>query len=471
MIDARRLRVLREVAEQGTLAAAADALHLTPSAVSQQLAALEREVGQPVIERNGRGVRLTGAAEVLVGHANVVLAQLEAAAADVAAYSEGVVGTVRIAGFATALAELVAPAAAALRASHPAARADDRRAGGARLLRRARARRRRHRDLDGVAAQAPPQRRPALPPRARCARDALDAVLPADHPLAARAEIDLAELAAEPFVGPPDGTSCHDVTVSGCAAAGFTPAFEHWSLDFYTTMALVAAGLGVALVPRLAQAAVPAGAVVRPLRAPAPARHVFAATRAGAERRPTVAAVLAALLPARPPTPNRAARWVRVTGMPAIRVSASSSPSTPTGRDAAGLVRGRGARRRLPVQLGPLLPASRRPRRQALRGPDRARRDGGGDRARRARLAGDLQQLPQPRLPRRRDTARSTTSPAGARSSASARAGSAARLRRVRLRVRHGRQRDRPRWSRRCRGSSARLAGSTRRRCATASRS
>src|SRR5918997_5612778 len=119
MIDARRLRVLREVAQQGTLAAAADALHLTPSAVSQQLAALEREVGQPVLERNGRGVRLTGAAQVLVGHANVVLAQLEAAAADVAAYSEGVVGTVRIAGFATGLAELVAPAAAELRGSHP----------------------------------------------------------------------------------------------------------------------------------------------------------------------------------------------------------------------------------------------------------------------------------------------------------------------------------------------------------------
>jgi molybdate transport repressor ModE-like protein len=74
MIDVRRLKVLREVAEHGTLAAAADVLHLTPSAVSQQLAALEREVGQPVVERNGRGVRLTGAAEVLVGHANLVLA-------------------------------------------------------------------------------------------------------------------------------------------------------------------------------------------------------------------------------------------------------------------------------------------------------------------------------------------------------------------------------------------------------------
>ena len=293
IIDARRLRVLREVAEQGTLAAAADALHLTPSAVSQQLAALEREVGQPVVERNGRGVRLTGAAEVLVGHANLVLAQLEAAAADVAAYSEGVVGTVRIAGFATALAELVAPAAAALRATHPglALAITELEAPG--LLPRARPRGRRHRDLDGLAARAT-ARRPALPsPRAPGRRARRRAA--GRPPDGGRAEIDLAALAAEPFVGPPEGTSCHDVTLNGCAAAGFTPAFAHWSLDFHTTMALVAAGLGVALVPRLAQAVVPAGAVIRPLSAPAPARHVFAATRAGSERRPTVAALLDAL--------------------------------------------------------------------------------------------------------------------------------------------------------------------------------
>ncbi len=293
MIDARRLRVLREVFEHGTLAAAADALHLTPSAVSQQLAALEREVGQPVIERNGRGVRLTGAAEVLVGHANLVLGQLEAAAADVAAYSEGVVGTVRIAGFATALAEIVAPATVRLRDSHPRLRltiAEQEAPGCFRALARG--------DVD-IALSMASRLAPAAddlrfhqrPLRA----DTLDAVLPADHPLAGNDEIALAALAGEPFVGPPDGTSCHDVTVTGCSAAGFTPAFEHWSLDFHTTMALVAAGLGVALVPRLAQAVVPAGAVVRPLCSPAPARHVFAATRAGAERRPTVAAVLDAL--------------------------------------------------------------------------------------------------------------------------------------------------------------------------------
>jgi molybdate transport repressor ModE-like protein len=297
MIDARRLRVLREVAQQGTLSAAADVLHLTPSAVSQQLAALEREIGQPVVERNGRGVRLTGAAELLVGHANVVLAQLEAAAADVAAYSEGAVGTVRIAGFATALAELVSPAAVALRASHPrlALVAAEQEAPEC-FVALARG------DIDVAISMA--SRQAPAPEDARFHRralttDTLDAVLPATHSLAAEPQLELAALAGETFVGPPDGSSCHDVTITGCAAAGFAPAFTHRTLDFHTTMALVAAGLGVALVPRLGQAAVPPGAVVRPLRAPAPARHVFAATRAGAERRPTVAAVLDALRVAR----------------------------------------------------------------------------------------------------------------------------------------------------------------------------
>jgi DNA-binding transcriptional LysR family regulator len=85
------------------------------------------------------------------------------------------------------------------------------------------------------------------------------------------------------------------VTVTGCAAAGFAPAFRHRTLDFHAAMAPTAAGLGVALIPRLGQSAVPPGAIVRPLADPAPARHVFAATRTGAEGRPAVAAVLDAL--------------------------------------------------------------------------------------------------------------------------------------------------------------------------------
>jgi molybdate transport repressor ModE-like protein len=296
MIDARRLRVLREVAQQGTLAAAAESLHLTPSAVSQQLAALEREVGQPVIERNGRGVRLTGAAEVLVRHANVVLAQLEAAAAAVAAYAEGIVGTVRVAGFATSLAELVAPAALSLRSTHPRLSlvVEELEAPGC-FVALARG------DIDiaisMASSQAPPADDSRFHRRALMA-DVLDAVVPARHPLASRDRIPLAELAADDFVGPPEGTSCHDVTVTGCAASGFTPAFRHRTLDFHSAMALAAAGLGVTLVPRLGQAAIPPGAVVRPLADPAPARHVFAATRAGAERRPALAAVLDALVDA-----------------------------------------------------------------------------------------------------------------------------------------------------------------------------
>jgi len=293
MIDARRLRVLREVARQGTLAAAADVLHLTPSAVSQQLAVLEREVGQPVVERNGRGVRLTGAAEVLVGHADLVLAQLEAAAADVAAYADGLVGTVRVAGFATGLAELVAPAARRLRAGHPGLALEVTESEAPEcFVELARG------DVDAVLSMASRQAPAAGDPRFErraLLSDTLDAVLPEDHPLADEPEVALAALAGERWIGPPDGTSCHDVTVNGCAAAGFTPAFSHRTLDFHAAMALVAAGLGVALVPRLGQAAVPDGVVLRPLADPAPARHVFAATRTGAGRRPTVAPVLEAL--------------------------------------------------------------------------------------------------------------------------------------------------------------------------------
>jgi DNA-binding transcriptional LysR family regulator len=204
-----------------------------------------------------------------------------------------VVGTVRLAGFATALAELVAPAAVSLRASHPrlALIAAEQEAPMcfAALARG---------DVDVAISMASRQAPAPDDPRfhrAPLMTDTLDAVLPAGHPLAARPELELTELAGETFVGPPDGTSCHDVTITGCAAAGFAPAFTHRTLDFHTTMALVAAGLGVALVPRLGQAVVPPGAIVRPLRDPAPARHVFAATRAGAERRPAIAAVLAAL--------------------------------------------------------------------------------------------------------------------------------------------------------------------------------
>jgi molybdenum-dependent DNA-binding transcriptional regulator ModE len=122
MIDVRRLRALREVADRGTIAAAADALHLTPSAVSQQLAALAGDAGTPVVEREGRGVRLTPAAAVLLRHADALLAQVERLDVDLDAHRRGELGELRVAGFATSLRGLVAPAAARLRETAPGVR-------------------------------------------------------------------------------------------------------------------------------------------------------------------------------------------------------------------------------------------------------------------------------------------------------------------------------------------------------------
>jgi DNA-binding transcriptional LysR family regulator len=286
--------VLRALADHGTVAAAAQALHLTPSAVSQQLAALEREVGQPVAERRGRGLVLTGAADVLLEHAHALFAQLERAEADVAAHARGELGAVAIGAFPTALASVAAPAAQALAATQPRLRlelldVESPHCFGALAEERIDV----AISMESASAPAPGDprfaRRPLLD-------DPLDAVLHPEHPLAGRAAVPLAALADETFVGPSPGTSCLEVTLAGCAAAGFTPRLVHRTNDFTTLMAFVAAGLGVALVPRLAQGpAVPDDVRVVALRGTPPARRVFAATRRGSEARPTIAAVLEAL--------------------------------------------------------------------------------------------------------------------------------------------------------------------------------
>src|SRR5690349_13444825 len=122
MLHLGRLQALREVAARGTIAAAADALHLTPSAVSQQLAALEREVGEPLVEPDGRSVRLTAVARVLVRRADEIFAQVESLRSELAEHAGGERADLRIGSFATAITHLVAPAAARLRASHPGIR-------------------------------------------------------------------------------------------------------------------------------------------------------------------------------------------------------------------------------------------------------------------------------------------------------------------------------------------------------------
>ncbi|MFD8597587.1 LysR family transcriptional regulator [Kitasatospora sp. NPDC059646] len=295
MIDARRLRTLRAVADHRTVTAAAAALYLTPSAVSQQLAALEQETGHTLLVRDGRGVRLTAAGEILVGHADAVLAQLERAEADLAAYSAGAAGEVTVAAFATGIAMVLAPAIAALAGTDPGLRVKALDAEGDASLPML---------LDGRAdiAVAVEYRGAPHPDDRRLTRlplyaEPFDAVLPLGHPLAAgRGPVAVADLAAEPWIGPYPGNPCHDVVLLACENAGFQPRLVHSSDDFSAVTALASAGAGVALVPRSALRGTDLGRVaVRPVDSALATRKVFAATRAGAELHPLLRPVLRAL--------------------------------------------------------------------------------------------------------------------------------------------------------------------------------
>lgn len=296
MIDARRLRTLRAVADHRTVTAAAAALYLTPSAVSQQLAALENETGHRLLERGGRGVQLTPVGEILLTHANVVLAQLERAEAELAAYTSGAAGEVTVASFATGIALVVAPAITALGAAASGIRVRVRDAEGDESLPMV---------LDGRAeiAVAVEYRGAPSADDQRLARvplyaEPFDAVLPAGHPLAdaATSAVRVADLADEPWIGPYPGNPCHDVVVLACEYAGFQPRLEHSSDDFRAVVALAAAGAGVALVPRTALRDMDlSGAAVRPVHDVVATRRVFAAVRRGAEDHPLLRPVLDAL--------------------------------------------------------------------------------------------------------------------------------------------------------------------------------
>ncbi|KND25086.1 LysR family transcriptional regulator [Streptomyces acidiscabies] len=294
MIEARRLHILRAVADHRTVTAAAAALYLTPSAVSQQLAALEQETGHRLVERGAKGVRLTPAGEILLGHTNAVLAQLERAEAELAAYSNGEAGTVTVAAFATGIALVVAPAMTRLARTAPGIRLRVQDAEGDASLPMVL-----DRQVDvAVAVEyrgAPAADDPRLT-HVPLYAEPFDAVLPSHHRLADTPEVPLAELAKDTWVGPYPGNPCHDVAVLACENAGFQPRMEHASDDFRAVVALVAVGAGVALVPRSALLGTDlAGVRVRPVDGVAPTRRVFAAIRRGAEAHPLIRPVLEAL--------------------------------------------------------------------------------------------------------------------------------------------------------------------------------
>jgi len=287
MLDVRRLRLLRELHHRGTVTAVAEALAYTPSAVSQQLATLEREAGVPLVERHGRRLRFTDAGLALVEHAEVVIARLELAEAELAeATGDEVAGRVRIAAFQTAASSLVLPLLGTLGGEHPRLRLElvEMEAEEALpLLPRG--------EIDIVIAEeydyAPRSREPSLAFRDVC-RDPLVVVLPAGHPLAAADPqiVPLTRLADEVWASTRSGTAYHDAFVRACRAlGGFDPDVRHRSNDTAVLEQLVAAGEAVALLPSLKRPGHVPGVAVRRVAEGRIDRRIFLAARRGSTGR------------------------------------------------------------------------------------------------------------------------------------------------------------------------------------------
>jgi DNA-binding transcriptional LysR family regulator len=296
VLDLRRLRLLYELHERGTIAAVADALQFTPSAVSQQLAVLEREAGVALLERAGRGVRLTDAALVLVRHAEVLLDRAELAEAELAAAAGSVVGRGRIAAFQSAALRLASPAMDALAREAPGLRcelveAEPEEALPALALG----------DVDLVLAdewQHQPHARPPGVDRHDLHRDPVRLVLPAGHPVARRHKIavPLPELADEVWTTGHRGTPWQEMTDRTCRQLGaFDPNIRHRTNDSVVSLRLVAQGLAVTLLPDLVAAGAHPGVVVRTIAEGPVHRTIFTATRTADAERPSVRALLTAV--------------------------------------------------------------------------------------------------------------------------------------------------------------------------------
>jgi DNA-binding transcriptional LysR family regulator len=292
MLDLGRLRALHAVASHGSVGAAASALGFTPSAVSQQIAKLERETRTTLLERRGRGVALTDAAFQLARTAGEVLALVEEAEVTLEEQRGAAVGELSIGAFATAARGLLPSVLVELAADHPAL------------------------DLRTVELDPPEaietvargeldlvvvhdwHNAPLAVPESLCRReigkDVAEVVLPVTHPLADRAELVPGDLAGERWVCQPPGTICHGWLMNTFREVGVEPDLAHRVGEYQTQLALLARGVGVGLLPRLGRGALPPSVRVVPLR-PTPTRRVFAVWRARASRRPAITAALGAL--------------------------------------------------------------------------------------------------------------------------------------------------------------------------------
>ena len=289
MLQLSRLRVFVEVAKHGSFSAAADALSYTQSAVSQQIAALEAETGVTLIERLPRGVRLTTAGAALLTHADGILGRLAAAEAEMEAIAGVRGGQLRVASFPTAGATLMPLAIAMFRAQHP--------------------------EVELTLAEGEPEE---IAPRLFAGEfdlallfefegtsdslvtdlirqplfeDPMFLALPADHALATRRTLRLGDLRAEAWVQTSSSSACARHVVRCCHVAGFEPIVSFESDDYQTVQGLVAAGVGVALIPKLAVASAREDIAIRALSPSSPVRNVIAATPEGSRLTPAAEAM------------------------------------------------------------------------------------------------------------------------------------------------------------------------------------
>jgi DNA-binding transcriptional LysR family regulator len=282
MLDAHRLRVFRAVVASGSVNQAAANLGYTPSAISQHLAALQRETGLRLIERNGRGIEPTATGRLLADEAGTVLERLAALDSVVADLREGRVGSLSISYFASAGAAWIPPVVATLTREFPDLRVD------LRLIELA------------DEQQSPPDVEIFVEGAASSSIRGYDmhplleepylAVLPEGHRLAGRDAVPLRELADEPWVdndfarGP-----CRQVVLDACSSVGFSPGFHVETHDYPTAISFVAAGVGITVLPRLGVSTMlPDGLIAVPVVDPVPVRRIAVRVRQSLRENPAV---------------------------------------------------------------------------------------------------------------------------------------------------------------------------------------
>jgi molybdate transport repressor ModE-like protein len=289
VLDLGRLRALHAVHTHGSIAAAAAALGYTPSAVSQQITKLEREAGSVLLERQGRGVTLTDAARLLVATAQELMRVVESAEVALEEQRGRPGGRLTVAAFPTAAYGLLPPVLADLTAAYPALEP--------RLVEVDA-----HLSVDmvgrGVVDLAvahdwdiAPLPMPDGLGRVVIGDDRCDVLVPAGHRLAARESVLRTDVARERWICQPPGSVCHDWLVRTLRESGTEPDMAYQVGEYRTQVALVAAGLGIALVPRLGRGPLPDGLRVLRLE-PAPVRRLYALWREGASRRPSITAAV-----------------------------------------------------------------------------------------------------------------------------------------------------------------------------------